>query len=105
MTTFDDTDFFSDAFTGFGADQAPRRRSGLLSGLVLVAAATLVAGGMVAVKLAQQPAAVDAVDPITTLAVFERPQRSADVVAADDLAGTLIDPASTRLLAALGRRG
>jgi hypothetical protein len=31
--------------------------------------------------------------------VFDRPQRSADVVADDDLAGFLIEPSSTRLIA------
>ena len=71
MTTFDDTDFFTDAFTGFGSDENPRRRSSMLTGLVLVAAAALVAGGMIWVKLAQQPAAAAFVDPITTLSVFD----------------------------------
>ena len=99
MTTFDDTDFFTDAFTGFGADEAPRRRSSLLTALVLVAAAALVAGGMLWVRLGQITVDVDPVDPATTLAVFERPQRSADVVGADDLSGSQIDPDSTRLLA------
>lgn len=99
MTTVDDTDFFTDAFTGFGTGEAPRRRSSMLTALVLVAAAALVAGGMIWVRLAQIPADVVPVDPATTLAVFDRPQRSADVVAADDLTGTLIDPASTRLVA------
>ena len=99
MTTFDDTDFFTDAFTGFGSDENPRRRSSMLTGLVLVAAAALVAGGMIWVKLAQQPAAATFVDPITTLSVFDRPQRSADVVPDDDLAGFLIEPSSTRLIA------
>ncbi|NUU18818.1 hypothetical protein HP550_16315 [Cellulomonas humilata] len=100
MTTFDDTDFFTDAFTGFGADQAPRRRSSMLTALVLVAAAALVASGMIWVRLAQIPVALPAVDPATTLAVFDHPQRSVDTVDADDLTGSLIDPASTRFLAA-----
>jgi hypothetical protein len=99
MTTFDDTDFFTDAFTGFGADEAPRRRSSMLAGLALVAAAALVAGGMIWVRLAQQPGAVESVDPSTQLSVLAQPQRSADVVADEDLAGSLVDPSSTRLVA------
>jgi hypothetical protein len=99
MTTFEDTDFFAETFTDFGYEKGARRRSGALTGLVLVAAATLVAGGMVWVRLGQAPAALAAVDPATTLAVFDRPQGPADVVAAGDVAGTMIDPASTRLVA------
>ncbi|MBO3085072.1 hypothetical protein [Cellulomonas fengjieae] len=99
MTTFEDADFFAETFTEFGYESGARRRSSLLTGLALVAAATLVAGGVVWVRLAQVPADVVAVDPATTLAVFGRPQGPADVVAADDVAGTLIDPASTRLVA------
>jgi hypothetical protein len=99
MSTFDDTDFFTDAFTGFGADEAPRRHSSMLTALALVAAAALVAGGMIWVRLAQLPATLEPVDPATTLAVFDQPQRSADVVAADDLAGSLLDPETTRLVA------
>lgn len=97
MTTFDDTDLFTDAFHDFRGVGDARRRSGWLTALVLVAAAALVAGGMVWVKLAQHTAAL--VDPQTTLAAFADPQRSVDVVAADDLAGSMIDPATTRLVA------
>ncbi len=95
MTTFDETDFFAD----FAADRAPRRRSSLLTALVLVAAAALVAGGMIWVRLAQTPVATTPADPSTVLSVFERAQRPSDVVASSDLSGTLIDPDSTRLIA------
>ena len=99
MTTVDETDFFGDAFTGFGDDDAPQRRSSLLTTLVLVAAALLVAAGIFWVRFAQTPAQAPAVDPFTTLAAFASDQRPVDVVADDDLAGTLIYPDSTRLVA------
>ncbi len=100
MTTFDDTDFFTDTFTGFGDREAPTRRSPLLTGLILVAAAALVLGGMVWVKLAQHPVATVTVDPTTALSVFARPQRSTDIVSVDDLAGSQIAADSTRFLVA-----
>ena len=100
MTTFDDADLFTDAFRDFrGVGDATRRRSGLLTALALVAAAALVAAGLVWVRLAQHPVAAAAVDPSTTLAVFAQPQRSSDVVDDDDLAGSMVVPSSTRLVA------
>lgn len=99
MTTLEDADLFAETFTDFGYEDGARRRSGVLTGVVLVAAAALVAAGMVWVRLAQAPTAVAAADPATMLAVFDRPQGPADVVDTGDLAGTMIDPASTRLVA------
>ncbi|WP_315099290.1 hypothetical protein [uncultured Cellulomonas sp.] len=99
MTTVDDADFFTDAFTGFAADEAPRGRSSVRAGLALVAAAALVAAGLVGVRLAQQAAAVTPADPTSLLTVLGTPQRPVDVVADADLVGSRIDPSSTRLLA------
>ena len=99
MTTVDDAYFFTDAFTGFSADEAPGRRSSVRTGLALVAAAALVAAGLIGVRLAQQATALTPADPSSLLTVFAHPQRAADVVAAEDLAGSQIDPSSTRLLA------
>src|SRR4051794_28171352 len=98
MTTFDDTDFFTDAFTGF-RDEDSSRRPRLRTGLALVAAAALVAGGLVAVRLAQDAPVAAPADPLSTLAAFGHSQRPIDLVDDEDLAGSLISPSSTRLLA------
>lgn len=100
MTTVDDdTDLFTDAFTGFGSDDATRHRSRSLAAIALVGAAVLVAGATLWVRMGPEPAAASPVDPVGALAVLAQPQRSTDVVPDDDLAGSLIDPASTRLVA------
>ncbi|MEZ0446707.1 hypothetical protein [Cellulomonas sp. ICMP 17802] len=97
MTTFDDTDLFTDAFHDFRGVGAARRRSGALTGLVLVAAAVLVAVGFVWAR--GGPMVADpAIGASSLLPAFAAEQTSVDRVPADDLAGLGVDPHTTRFL-------
>lgn len=97
-TTYDDADLFSDAFTGFRGVAPTRRHSRLLTALALVAAALLVAAGLVwAWQGGRAPAAV-AVEPTRLVPALAQTQRPTDVIADPDRADLLIDPTTTRLL-------
>lgn len=97
MTTYDDADLFSDAFTGFGAAAPSRQRSRLLTVLALAGAALLVVAALVWVRLDGDVAA-PAADPATLVPALAETQRSADEIAPSDLADLLVFPETTRLL-------
>jgi hypothetical protein len=97
MTTYDDADLFSDAFTGFRGVSESRHRSRTVGVLALAVAAALVAAALVWVRLSQEvPAA--AADPSLLVPVLAQPQHTADVIAVADRTDLLISPESTRLL-------
>jgi hypothetical protein len=98
-TTYDDADLFSDAFTGFrGVSRSPQH-SRLLTALTMAAAALLVVGALVWVRL-DQAVVSQAADPVSLVPVLAESQRTADVIPASERADLLVDPRSTRLLLA-----
>ncbi len=100
MTTYDDADLFSDAFTGFtGVGETPPR-SRKLGVLALVVAALVVVGALIGVAVARNSPASTAVDPTALVPILGEPQGVSDVIAASDRDDLLIDAASTRLLLA-----
>ena len=98
MTTFDDTDLFTDAFHDFRGVDAARRRSGVLTAVVLAAAAVLVVVGFVWAR-GGPVAAGSAVEASSLLPVFAAEQTSTDRLSSDDLSGLGVDPHTTRFLA------
>ena len=100
MTTYDDADLFSDAFTGFtGVSETPRR-SRKLGVLALVVAALVVVGALIGAVVARNSPAGAAVDPASLVPILGEPQGVSDVIAASDRDDLLIDPTSSRLLLA-----
>jgi hypothetical protein len=97
MTTFDDTDLFTDAFHDFRGVDAVRRRSGWLTALVLVAAAALVAVGFVWARGGPFVGG-STVEAASLLPEFAAEQTSADRLSSDDIAGLGVDPHTTRYL-------
>jgi len=98
MTTYDDADLFSDAFTGFRGVSESRHRSRTVGVLALAIAAALVAAALVWVRLSQEVPAAVAADPSLLVPVLAQPQHTADVIAVSDRTDLLISPESTRLL-------
>lgn len=98
MTTYDDADLFSEAFTGFHEVTESRRRSRTLSVLALATAAALVVGALFWLRLSQEAPVDVAADPSVLVPALTQTQRSADVIANSDRADLLIYPETTRLL-------
>ena len=98
MTTYDDADLFSDAFTGFRGVSESRHRSRTVGVLALAVAAALVAAALVWLRLSQEAPVAVAADPSLLVPVLAQPQRAADVIAVSDRTDLLISPETTRLL-------
>lgn len=97
MTTFDDTDLFSEAFHDFRSVGNARRRPVLVTPIVMLAAAILVAVGFVWAR--SGPLLADsAVDASTLLPQFAAEQTSRDRLSADELDDLHVDRRSTRFL-------
>ncbi|GEK22495.1 hypothetical protein [Cellulomonas xylanilytica] len=97
MTTFDDTDLFSETFHDFRSVGTARRRPALVTPVVLVAAALLVAAGFVFARggslLADTP-----VDASMLLPQFAAQQTSQDRLTSDELGDLRVDRQTTRFL-------
>ena len=97
MTTFEDTDLFSEAFHDFRSVGSSRRRPALVTPVVIVAAVLLVAAGFVWARSGPLPAD-PAVDASTLLTQFAAEQTSRDRLSSDDLSGLRVDASTTRYL-------
>ena len=97
MTTFDDTDLFSEAFHDFRSVGSSRRRPALVTPVVMVAAALLVAAGFVWAR--GGPLLADTtVDASTLLPQFAAGQTSQDRLTSDELGDLRVDARTTRFL-------
>ena len=97
MTTFDDTDLFSEAFHDFRSVGSSRRRPALVTPVVMVAAALLVAAGFLWAR--GGPLLADtSVDASTLLPQFAAEQTSQDRLSSDELGDLRVDPRTTRFL-------
>ena len=97
MTTFDDTDLFSETFHDFRSVGSSRRRPALVTPVVMVAAALLVAAGFVWAR--GGPLLADrSVDASTLLPQFAAEQTAQDRLSSDDLSGLRVDRSTTRFL-------
>ena len=97
MTTFDDTDLFSEAFHDFRSVGSSRRRPALVTPVVMVAAALLVAAGFVWAR-GGPLLADDAVDASTLLPQFAAEQTARDRLSSADLGELRVDASTTRFL-------
>ena len=97
MTTFDDTDLFSEAFHDFRSVGSSRRRPTLVTPVVMVAAALLVAGGFLWARGGPM-VSEDAVDASTLLPQFAAEQTSQDRLSSADLRDLQVDASTTRFL-------
>ncbi|WP_456786814.1 hypothetical protein [Cellulomonas sp. P5_C5] len=98
MTTFDDTDLFSEAFHDFRSVGSSRRRPALVTPVVMVAAALLVAAGFMWAR--GGPLLADtSVDASTLLPQFAAEQTAQDRLTSDELDDLRVDRHSTRFLA------
>ena len=97
MTTFDDTDLFSEAFHDFRSGASSRRRPALVTPVVMVAAALLVVAGFLWAR--GGPLLADhSVDASTLLPQFAAEQTSQDRLSSDDLGALRVDRSTTRFL-------
>lgn len=97
MTTFDDSDLFTEVFHDFRQVGSARRRPAIVAPLVMVAAAVLVLAGFVWAR--GGPLIADtAVDASTLLPQFAAEQTSEDRLSSGDLGEVPVDARTTRFL-------
>jgi hypothetical protein len=97
MTTFEDSDLFTEVFHDFRSVGSARRRSALVGPTAMVLAAGLVVVGFLWAR--GGPLLTDStVDATTLLPQFAAAQQATDRLSSDDLDAVAVDPRSTRFL-------